>query len=184
MTNARSSVKRLVTAATAAIAGALLAAFGLGSGPVSAGGWSVISLDPGVSVIAGEQTEFGFTVLSHGTNPATFDDGLEVRLTAADGERLDFSAIATGAEGHHVATVEVPTAGTYRYEVTYEGRPLGMTPAGGTLEVAAPPSGGTTVAWEVAPYVLGTGAVAMGLAAVLDGRRTRRATPAPASSTA
>ena len=84
----------------------------------SAGGWVVVSLDSLPAVHAGEDTEVGFTVLRHGVTPEQSDD-LVIVARGPGGEHR-FEATQQGAAGHYVATVRLPDAGAYRWEVTGE----------------------------------------------------------------
>jgi hypothetical protein len=135
----------------------------------SAGGWTVVSLDSAPVVRAGDDVEIGFTVLRHGTTPESNDD-LAVIVTGADGRIHRFPADQQGAVGHHVATINVPEDGSYRWKVAG-----GFVEAElGALDVTAPPRGSTTWSWDVLQW--GSAALALVLAglAVVDFRQTRR----------
>jgi hypothetical protein len=158
----------------------IVAAVGLAIGAPttsSAGGWVVVSLDSAPTAHAGEDVEVGFTVLRHGTTPESSND-LAIVLTGPDGRTHRFEAVQEGAVGHHVATITLPDAGDYRWEVTGQFVAADL----GRLEVTGPP-GGTTWTWDVVQWGSATSAVLLaGLAAhgYRKTRRHRRTAPAPA----
>lgn len=122
--------------------GGLLLALGLVGG-ASAGGWATVVLDRESAavgldggVVAGAPVTIGFTVLQHGVSPM---DGLAPLITAtngASGERASFRAVAEGGPGHYVATLTLPSAGVWAWQVDAFGPPAVMAP----LSVAAPPA--------------------------------------------
>ena len=143
----------------------------------SAGGWVVVSLDTMPAVHAGDDTDVGFTVLRHGVTPESSDD-LAIVLIEPDGTSHRFEAVQDGAVGHHVATITWPDEGEYRWRVTGEF----VTADLGTLEVLAPPDGGTAT-WDVVQWGSATLAVVMiGFVAMQyrRARRDRRTEPVPA----
>lgn len=82
-----------------------------------AGGWAVTSLDPMTGApAAGEEVQIGFTIRQHGRTPVAVDDAAIV-VTDAAGHTTRFAAVADGAVGHYVATVEFPTSGRYEWSV-------------------------------------------------------------------
>lgn len=88
-----------------------------------AGGWATTSLDttPG-ELRAGETYEIGYTILQHGVHPVAVDH-TEIRLRGpwkVGGVQV-FEGVADGPKGHYVATVTIPEAGEYRWEVTQGG---------------------------------------------------------------
>lgn len=91
----------------------------IGATAVSAGGWATIVADDGTpsEPRAGEDVEYGFTVLQHGVTPADFEDPT-LRLTnTLTGETFDVHAEASGAPGHFVARFSFPSGGTWSYTV-------------------------------------------------------------------
>ena len=143
----------------------------------SAGGWVVVSLDSMPAVHPGEDTEVGFTVLRHGVTPESSND-LVVVLTGPDGTSHRFEAVQQGAVGHHVATITVPDAGEYRWQVSGQFVAADL----GTLDVAEPP-GEPGLTWDVVQWGSATSAVLLvGLAAhdYRRARRDRRTAPVPA----
>jgi hypothetical protein len=119
---------------------ALLLALGLAGG-ASAGGWSVVVLDSESALIgvdrpidAGAPFTIGFTVLQHGKTPVS---GLSPKITltsAALTESATFFAAAEGGPGHYVATITLPEAGTWTWQIDAFGPVATMAP----LTVAAP----------------------------------------------
>jgi hypothetical protein len=87
---------------------------------VLAGNWAEIRADATTSEsgpVAGEPTEIGFTVLQHGETAAGWVTPT-VRLTSATtGETLDVAAEASGPDGHFIATVTLPSAGFWSWQV-------------------------------------------------------------------
>lgn len=104
---------------------------------VLAGGWSVTTFDrTPTNIEAGEAFTIGFVVRQHGDKPMA---GLTPRITALDattGERVTATAMAEGAAGHYVATLTLPSAGTWTWEIAAFGEPARMSP----LQVGAPGS--------------------------------------------
>jgi hypothetical protein len=85
--------------------------------PAAAGGWAVTTLDPlAAAPIAGEPFAVGFTIRQHGQTPINVPDAAII-VTATDGTSTRFAATPQGALGHHVATVDLPTDGTYTWAV-------------------------------------------------------------------
>jgi hypothetical protein len=145
----------------------------------SAGGWTVVSLDSAPVVRSGEDVEIGFTVLRHGITPESNDDLVVVVAGVDGGDIHRFPADQQGPVGHHVATINMPEDGSYRWSV--EG-PF-VTADLGILDVAAPPGGSTTWTWNVLQWGSATLALVLAVAAVVDLRQHRHrrpAEPAPA----
>ena len=63
--------------------------------------------------------QVGFTIRQHGQTPVNPDSGtIGIRLVnQASGQAFEFAATQTGPTGHYVATVRVPTAGSWSWEV-------------------------------------------------------------------
>ena len=91
----------------------------LSAGAASAGGWATIQADTGnpPQPNAGEPFTFGFTVLQHGVTPAGWESPTFLGINSATGERIEVKAVAEGADGHFVATVTLPTAGFWTWQV-------------------------------------------------------------------
>ena len=91
----------------------------LGATAVLAGGWATIAADDASppEPRAGEDIEYGFTVLQHGETPAGFEDPT-LRLTnTITGETFDVPAEPSGPAGHFVARFAFPSAGSWSYGV-------------------------------------------------------------------
>lgn len=152
----------LVRALAGALA-ALLAALAVG-GAAQAGGWSVVVLDEASALVgkdgglhAGAPFSIGFTVLQHGKHPV---DGIAPRITLVPeggGDGVVFTAAPEGGPGHYVATLTLPSAGRWTWQIDAFGPPAVMAP----LEVAPP------VAQPVAPQPLPVALPWGGLAAVV-----------------
>ena len=102
-----------------ALAAALLLV-GLTLTGVSAGGWATISPDATnpPQPNAGETFTFGFTVLQHGQTPAGWVQTPKfVGVNTVTGERVEANASGQGADGHFVATVTLPSAGYWTWQV-------------------------------------------------------------------
>ena len=105
---------RILRAAAAAMLVLMLAATA-----VTAGGWATVVADDAQppEPRAGEDVEYGFTVLQHGVTPADFEDPT-LRLTnTLTGESFDVHAVASGAPGHFVARFSFPSGGSWSYGV-------------------------------------------------------------------
>jgi hypothetical protein len=105
---------RILRAAAAASLLLMLAAT-----TVTAGGWATIVADDATppEPRAGEDVEYGFTVLQHGETPAGFEDPT-LRLTnTVTGESFAVSAEPSGPAGHFVARFTFPSAGSWSYGV-------------------------------------------------------------------
>jgi hypothetical protein len=91
----------------------------LGATTMLAGGWATIAADDAAppEPRAGEDVEYGFTVLQHGETPAGFEDPT-LRLTnTITGETFDVPAEPSGPAGHFVARFTFPSAGSWSYGV-------------------------------------------------------------------
>lgn len=91
----------------------------IGATAVSAGGWATIVADDPQppEPRAGEDVEYGFTVLQHGVTPADFEDPT-LRLTnTLTGASFDVPAEPSGAAGHFVARFRFPSGGSWSYGV-------------------------------------------------------------------
>ena len=114
----------------------------LSAGAASAGGWATIQADAGnpPQPNAGEQFTFGFTVLQHGVTPAGWETPTFLGINGATGERVEAKAVAQGADGHFVATVTLPSAGFWTWQVVLtdlivetQPQPIAVATADGTL---------------------------------------------------
>jgi len=87
--------------------------------PVMAGGWAEIIADAGTAPPAeGTPIEIGFTVLQHGETPAPWETATIHFIDAASGDSFDVGAMNDRPDGHFVATVTMPHAGYWSWQVT------------------------------------------------------------------
>ena len=108
-----------------------------------AGGWATTTLDqPVVELQAGQSYEIGYTVLQHGVTPVRdATPSIRARL-ASDLTYQVFPARAESKLGHYVATVSLPTAGDWTWEV--DPHPFPIQPLGSiavTASASATPPG-------------------------------------------
>jgi hypothetical protein len=141
-----------------------------------AGGWAVASLDPVPAIRAGQAVDIGFALLQHGQTPVVAGEwpeatiGLAVR---ADGREWFVPATMVGADGHYVATVDVPS-GVSGLAVSVQMRDgLVVEEGWADLDVQGTGSGaGPIPTWAVP--VLALAAVGCAATIVVDARSTRR----------
>ena len=166
--------------ATAVLALATLAV----AAPAGAGGWAVTTLDPlAAAPVAGQPFEVGFTIRQHGRTPVTMEEAAII-VTDAAGVATRFAAVPQGPVGHHVATVELPADGSYRWAVD---QGLGVQDLG-TLHVGSGGAGGAGAAssdggsspWTVALFVVAAVCAGLGLVDLGRSRIARRRPPLPA----
>jgi hypothetical protein len=91
----------------------------IGATAVSAGGWATIVADDAQppEPRAGDDVEYGFTVLQHGVTPADFEDPTLHLTNTLTGESFDVPAEPSGAAGHFVARFSFPSGGSWSYGV-------------------------------------------------------------------
>jgi hypothetical protein len=102
-----------------ALAAALLL-LGLTLTSAAAGGWATIVADTTnpPQPNAGQPFTFGFTVLQHGVTPAGWvETPTFVGVETVSGTRIEAKASGQGADGHFVATVTLPKAGVWTWQV-------------------------------------------------------------------
>ena len=140
----------------------------IGATLVLAGGWATIVADDAnpPEPRAGEDVEYGFTVLQHGATPAGFEDPT-LRLTnTITGETFDVPAEPTGPAGHFVARFTFPSAGSWSYgvqlrQLAVETRPVtgtvlradGSAPAVATAAAAAADADADSLRSELLPKI-------------------------------
>lgn len=116
---------------------ALMILMALAPGLAQAGGWTVVVLDQTPEgVRAGQEFQVGFTVLQHGTKPI---GGLKPRIDlteAASGQRISATAKPQGDIGHYVASLTLPTDGTWTWTIETFGPPTTLSPI--VVAAAAP----------------------------------------------
>ncbi len=114
------------------------------AGTVMAGGWATIKIDAGATMkaVAGRPLTVGFTILQHGVTPAGWVHATVTVTDPATGEHHDATPIASGPDGHFTATITVPKAGFWTWQVALHELLVESPPV--TLEVAsatgAPPA--------------------------------------------
>ncbi|MCG8353661.1 MAG: hypothetical protein MI924_38345 [Chloroflexales bacterium] len=126
--------------------------------PALAGGWAVVTLDSTPADVRAEAAfNVGFTVLQHGKTPmqglepvisfwqlesAVRGAGLAMVSLAkpSPGDRVTLTAQEAGEAGHYVATITLPSAGVWQWEIAAFGEPALMSPlqVGTALAKAAP----------------------------------------------
>lgn len=139
------------------------------SGPASAGGWAVASLDAIPTAAPGATVDVSFSILQHGVRPVDIDEGVGIEILDADGTVAFFPAVGDGVLGHYVATVTFPdAAGSYQWTVRMGGfGPYEL----GTLELGEAASGAL---WSTARWFALAGALLLAGVAVVDLARARR----------
>ena len=130
----------LALAATLSIAGAALA-----------GGSASVTLDsePG-DPVAGEPMQIGFVLLQHGRTPVSWPSAFITATNAETGETVRAEATADGAAGHYIATLALPSEGTWNWAV--ETDDLAVLTRLETLTVSAPTAASS--AGQQAPILL------------------------------
>ncbi len=157
----------------------IVLALGLTASPAAAGGWAVSTLDEVPDLTPGATVDIGITVRSHGVNPMSMTgpmaQGFGITFVAEDGERSFFPAVPDGPEGHHVARVVVPVAGTYRWEVSgsLAGQDLGTIVIGSDSVAPSITSSGSATTSPLTWWTAGL-AVVLALLAMWDLLRGRR----------
>jgi hypothetical protein len=99
---------------------AALLLVGLTLTTATAGGWATIVADSTnpPQPKEGDTFTFGFTVLQHGVTPAGWvETPTFVGINATTGQRIEAKATGQGADGHFVATVTLPSAGNWTWQV-------------------------------------------------------------------
>lgn len=105
-----------IAAAVVAIAMVLALA-----GPAAAGGWAEIVADVDTEPpIAGEPITLGFTVLQHGRTAAPWETPTVHLRNLATGDTIEVVGVNDRSDGHFVATVTVPEAGYWSWQVTLQ----------------------------------------------------------------
>ena len=151
-----------------------------------AGGWAVVTLDElPTQVVAGQPLQIGFVVRQHGRTPVS---GLSPAISAVhtdSGKTVRATATSQGEEGHYVATLDLPSAGTWKWSVDAFGAfaqpmpaldvlanaPIATAPAQSMRAGAVPDLGDVTAAL---PFAIGILGVAGALAALAAWTRTRK----------
>jgi hypothetical protein len=98
------------------VAAAALGSLGFASG-ATAGGWANTTLDAVPTPVPGEPTDVGFTIRQHGETPVDVLGDVALVVRDSDGATTVFPAAGDGPVGHYVATIVVPSAGSYTWVV-------------------------------------------------------------------
>lgn len=144
-----------------------LAAVFASAQPASAGGWAVTTIDNfPEALVAGAPYEIGYTIRQHGVTPIDVErmgGTTQIRGASAAGGTFSFRGARSGPTGHYVASVAVPSAGTWTVEVTqgpFAPQQLGVFTvalSGGTAGEGSPaaiapaPTGESSPAFAPAP---------------------------------
>lgn len=128
---------RRLTAALAALALLLILAV-----PVAAGGWAEIVADaqtttPDTPPTEGQPIDIGFLVLQHGVTPAGWETATVRFTNASTGKTMDVVAKNDRPDGHFVATVTLPEAGFWSWQVTLKDLESQHLPVALTVRTAA-----------------------------------------------
>ncbi len=111
----------------------------------SAGGWAVATLDSVPEPTAKQTVDVGFTIRQHGVTPVNPDGEVGIVLRSGTGSELFFPAEPAGPDGHYVAEVNFPEAGSWTWAVRQGWFPEQIL---GPIEVAS----GSATAAEASGY--------------------------------
>ena len=127
---------RRLTAALAALALLLMLAL-----PVAAGGWAEIVADAQTTTddppTEGQPIAIGFVVLQHGMTPAGWETPTVHFTNASTGKAIDVVAKNDRPDGHFIATVTLPEAGFWNWQVTLKDLESQHLPIALTVRTAA-----------------------------------------------
>ena len=152
--------------------------------PALAGGWAVTSIDdaPG-AFTPGETYQLHYTVLQHGQTPVNVEGTAVVLRSTDTGETLTFDGVATKEVGRYAVEVEIPTSGSWEWEVTQGGfqtQELGSLPISGVASDTTPATTLLRLLLPAATLV----ALALLLVQIREIRRaSRRRSPVPRGQT-
>jgi hypothetical protein len=166
-----------LAAAVAALAVILVLA-----APALAGGWAEIVADAQTTEppVEGRPVEVGFLVLQHGQTPAGWETPTVHFTNISTGATIDAVATNDRADGHFVASVVLPDAGAWSWQVTLkdlisEHQPVALTVVSGTATVPANDPGG--FAGQPLLVVLTVAVLVVAVAGVAMARRAGRPRP-------
>jgi hypothetical protein len=127
---------RRLTAAFAALTLLLILAV-----PVAAGGWAEIVADAQTTTtdppVEGQPIDIGFLVLQHGETPAGWETATVHFTNASTGKTMDVVATNDRPDGHFLATVTLPEAGFWSWQVTLQDLESQHLPVALTVRTAA-----------------------------------------------
>ena len=86
---------------------------------------------------AGEDIEYGFTVLQHGETPAGWETATVHFTNVSTGQTIDVAATNDRPDGHFVATTTLPEAGYWSWHVTLQDLESDHLPIGLTIATAS-----------------------------------------------
>lgn len=112
--------------------------------PALGGGSATVQLDePLTDLTPGEPTNIGFTLLQHGQTPTDWTTTYFSATNTTTGETVRFDAVTAGEVGHWTVEVNLPSAGTWNWQiqtdelfVVTEFEPITVTGATGLLSAA------------------------------------------------
>ena len=145
----------------------LLIGLSFTTGSARAGGWATLTLSELPSEVVAERPFIiEFLLLQHGQTPMSGADVFtEVRAThVASGQQVAVAAESTDRPGYYAATVHLPTAGEWQWEIeaftaVYPMPPLMVNDAVAVADVAG---AGTAVPWQLAlGWTTAVGAMAL-----------------------
>ena len=88
------------------------------AGTAVAGGSATVTLDGGVPRPSlGEPVEIGFVLRQHGVTPVSWPQTWVTATHLQSGETVRAEARASGAEGHYVATLTIPSEGSWTWAI-------------------------------------------------------------------
>ena len=108
--------------------------------PVLAGGWADIVADGQTTTeppVEGQPITLGFRVLQHGVTPAGWETATVHFTNGSTGKTMDVVAKNDRADGHFIATVELPEAGFWSWQVTLQDLASDHLPIALTVRTAA-----------------------------------------------
>ncbi|MEJ2747524.1 MAG: hypothetical protein P8183_06405 [Anaerolineae bacterium] len=118
--------------------------------PVMAGGWAVVTLDAlPTDVMAGTPFTVGFAVRQHGQHLL---DGLTPQITAVHqetGESVTVQAEAANRTGHYAATITLPSAGQWQWQINAFGFDQPMPDIAVQPAIVAPTKAANSAGWQL-----------------------------------
>lgn len=143
----------------ALVVGSLLI-FGLFAsvGSARAGGWATLTLSElPTEIVAERPFTVEFSVRGHGQTLVAGVDAAVTAVHGTSGTRVNAPAEDSAQEGFYTATVTLPEAGEWRWEISTYGRAYPMPSLMVNKAAAAASVGGTAVPWQL---ILGWAAAA------------------------
>jgi len=123
------------------------------AGPVRAGGWATVTLSElPKEVVAERPFTIEFSVRQHGQTPVTGFAATVLAVHSASGEPISFATESNPDEENYTATLTLPQAGEWQWEIETWGRSYVMPPLTVNEAVAVgggASGGGTAVPWQL-----------------------------------